>query len=163
MLGRVAVLCCAVAPLCWFTACATPSTSPPLADADRAAIAALDSAYVAAWLADDTAAVLATLAPDAVLMPAGQRPLVDRAAIQAFWWATDGSRTRLLTFQSEIDAIDGSVERAIVRGRSTMSFRYEKDGVVNELTSRVMSLTVVAPDAAGSWRITHRMWGPEAP
>jgi len=46
MLGRVAILCCAVAPLCWLAACAPPSKSPPLADADRAAIAALDSASV---------------------------------------------------------------------------------------------------------------------
>jgi hypothetical protein len=63
---------------------------PSLTDEDRAVIHALDSAYVNAWLQDDTAAVLATLAPDAILMPAGVHPLQGDSAIRGFWWPADG-------------------------------------------------------------------------
>jgi len=46
-----------------------------LSPADERAICQVDSLDIAAWLRDDTAAVLRTLALDAVPMPAGRRPL----------------------------------------------------------------------------------------
>jgi len=45
-----------------------------LSDADRQAIRALDSTFVSAWLRDDTAAVLSTFSPQAVLLPPGGKP-----------------------------------------------------------------------------------------
>ena len=46
---------------------------------------ALEERYRTAWLANDSAAVMATLASDAVLMPGGEEPLTGGAAIRAFW------------------------------------------------------------------------------
>jgi uncharacterized protein (TIGR02246 family) len=134
-------------------------TRAGLSSADRAAIQALDSAYVNAWLRDDTAAVLATLAPDAVLMPAGVGPLEGHEAIRRFWWPTDGSRTRVTAYRSTVDEIDGSDDLAYVRGTGDMTFIYEKDTVRTEQTSRSMMLTVVARQPDGRWLIRRRMWG----
>jgi ketosteroid isomerase-like protein len=136
--------------------CGRPSTLSP---GDRAALHLLDSAYVKAWLQDDTAAVLATLAPDAVLMPAGVGPLQGDSAIRSFWWPRDGSRTRITAYQSTVDEIDGTPTLAYMRGTGTMSFRYEKDTVRMQQTSRNMTLTVAARQPDGSWRIRRRMWG----
>jgi uncharacterized protein (TIGR02246 family) len=142
------------------TACSAPAA---LTAEDRAAIRALDSAYVDAWLRDDTAAVMATLAPDAVLMPAGIRPLQGDSAIRAFWWPTDGSRTRVTQYATTVDEIGGSPPFAFVRGTGALSFIYEKDTTRLEQTSRNMTLTLVAKQADGDWRISRRMWGPLAP
>jgi len=133
-----------------------------LSDADRTAIQQLDSAYVGAWLRDDTAAVLATLAPDAVLMPAGQRPLTDLESIRAFWWPADGSRTRITAYTTTVDEIGGGPDLAYARGTGQLAFIYEKDTVRMQLASRNMTLMIVRRGTDGRWRIARRMWGPLA-
>jgi len=112
---------------------------------------------------DDTAAVLATLTPDAILMPAGQRPLTDLAAIRAFWWPTDGSRTRITAYTTTIDELSGSANWAFVRGTGQLASTYEKDTVRTQVASRNMTLTVVPRGADGRWRIARRMWGALTP
>jgi len=153
---RIAV---AAASMLTLLAC---GSSAGLSTADRAAIRGLDSAYVDAWLRDDTAAVLATLAPEAVLMPAGQLPLTDPAAIRDFWWPRDGSRTRVTSYTTTIDEIAGAGDLAYVRGTGVLAFTYEKGGVRSEITSRNMTLTIVTRGSDGRWRIARRMWGPLA-
>src|SRR5262245_23414103 len=82
--------------------CSATSSRPQFTTDDERAIRALDSVFVAAWLRDDTTGVMNTLAPDAVLMPAGQHVLATPNAIRTFWWPSDGSRTRILTFDRAI-------------------------------------------------------------
>jgi hypothetical protein len=55
-------------------ACA-PGRAESIEPGRRAGDCQVDSLDIAAWLRDDTAAVLRTLALDAVPMPAGRRPL----------------------------------------------------------------------------------------
>ena len=66
-----------------------------LTEQDRAEIRALDARFVRGWLDDDEGAVLSVYAPDAILFPPGTTPLDGLVAIRAFWWPTDGSRTRI--------------------------------------------------------------------
>jgi uncharacterized protein (TIGR02246 family) len=137
-------------------ACRPPST---LSAEDRAALRRLDSTYVRAWLADDTAAVLATLAPDAVLMPAGVGPLQGDSAIRSFWWPRDGSRTRVIAYHSTIDEMGGAPTLAYIRSTGDMTFTYQKDTVRIQRTTRSMTLTIATRQTDGSWRIHRRMWG----
>ena len=143
-------------------ACA-PAEPKAFSSADERAIRHIDSLYVAAWLRDDTAAVLRTLAPDAVLMPAGQRPLATPNDIRAFWWPTDGSRTKILTFYRVIDEIAGDANLAWVRGTDTLTFTYDKGQTHSQLASRSMTLAVLRRQPDGSWRISRMMWGTRAP
>lgn len=143
-------------------ACA-PAEPKAFSSADERAIRQVDSLYVAAWLRDDTAAVLQTLAPDAVLMPAGQRPLATPNDIRAFWWPADGSRTKILTFHRVIDEIAGDPSLAWVRGTDTLTFTYDKGQTHSQLASRSMTLAVWRRQPDGSWRISRMMWGTRAP
>ena len=143
-------------------ACAPPEPKG-FGPADEQAIRQVDSLYVAAWLRDDTAAVLRTLAPDAVLMPAGQRPLATPNDIRAFWWPTDGSRTKILTFHRVIDEMAGDANLAWVRGTDTLTFTYDKGQTHSQLASRSMTLAVWRRQSDGSWRISRMMWGTRAP
>ena len=143
-------------------ACA-PAEPKAFSSADERAIRQVDSLYVAAWLRDDTAAVLQTLAPDAVLMPAGQRPLATPDDIRAFWWPADGSRTKILTFHRVIDEIAGDPSLAGVRGTDTLTFTYDKGQTHSQLASRSMTLAVWRRQPDGSWRISRMMWGTRAP
>lgn len=62
---------------------------------DETAVRALEEAYRTDWLTNDSAAVMATLPPGAVMMPAGVRPLVGDSAIRTYWWPNDGSQTTI--------------------------------------------------------------------
>lgn len=85
------------------------------------------------WLRDGTVAVLGTLAPDAVLMPAGQHPLATPNDIRAFWWPSDGSRTKILTFGRTIDEIVGEGNVAWVRGTDILTYSYDKGTAHSQL------------------------------
>ncbi len=138
---------------------AQPSASTRLTVDDERAIRAVDSAYVAAWLRDDTSAVLRTLAADVVLMPAGQQPLASPNEIRSFWWPTDGSHTRILTFERTIDELAGEGNVAWVRGTDTLTFTYGKGQSTRQFGSRSMTLAVWRRQGDGRWRIARMMWG----
>jgi uncharacterized protein (TIGR02246 family) len=135
-----------------------PGPSGSLSAGDRAAIRALDSAFVQAWLRDDTTAVLGLFATDAVLMPPGSAPRTGQAAIRAYWWPADGSRTRITAFDRSIAEIGGSRELAFVRGTASLTWDYAKDGKSSAQKGRSTDLMLVAPDASGRWRIVRHMW-----
>lgn len=141
------------------TACTTASPGARFTADDERGIRALDSVFVAAWLRDDTTAVMNTLAADAVLMPAGQGVLTTPDAIRAFWWPSDGSHTRILTFQRAIDELGGEGGIAWMRHTDSLTFTYAKGGTTSSLTSRSMSLAVLRRQADGAWRFSRVMWG----
>jgi ketosteroid isomerase-like protein len=127
---------------------------------DSSAIDAVRAAYVAAWLADDTAGVLATLDTGAVLLPPGRLPVTGHSAIRDFWWPADGSRTTILAFDWTLDELDGTPDLAFTRGISKIDWRYQKDTVRLEQTTRNTNLTILTRGADGRWRILRQMWGP---
>ena len=130
---------------------------------DSTAIEALQAAYVRAWLDDDTTGVLATLDPEAVLLPPGRLPVEGHRAIRDYWWPTDGSHTTIRKFTWELAELAGTPELAYGRGISTVGWRYQKDSTSSEQTSRNLSLTVFARGPDGQWRILRQMWGPSLP
>jgi uncharacterized protein (TIGR02246 family) len=136
-----------------------PPASTTFTAEDERAVRALDSAFVTAWLRDDTTGVMNTLAPDAVLLPAGQQPLATPDAIRALWWPADGSHTRILTFDRAIDEVGGEGNAAWMRRTDSLTFTYAKGGTTSQLTSRSMSLALLRRQTDGSWRFSRVMWG----
>ncbi len=139
-----------------------PETAGAFSVEERRRIEAAHAAYGAAWLANDRAAVLATLTEDVVLMPSGLAPIEGLAAAQAFWWPNDGSTTTITAYESAIEEVRGSGTVAVVRARSSMSFVWEKGGETSEQTVGSMSLSVLERGGDGRWRISIRMWGRRA-
>lgn len=126
---------------------------------DEAAVRALEEAYRTAWLANDSAAVMATLAPDAVLMPAGVRPLAGDSAIRGFWWPDDGSETTIESYEIAVDEVEGSGDLAYLRGRGSLAFTYrDPQGEASRLTSDAAHLSVARRGEDGEWRIVRRAW-----
>jgi len=140
-------------------ACTAPENAT-LTDADRRAIQALDSSFVAAWLKDDTAGVMATLSADAVLMPSGRHPLIGHESIRAYWWPDDGSHTRIDAFVSRIEEVGGMNGMAFIRGDDSLTFTYSKGASGFTQSSRTVTLSVVARLPDGRWEFTRRMWSP---
>jgi uncharacterized protein (TIGR02246 family) len=139
---------------------AVPPDTGTLTDTDRAAIHALDTAFVQAWLRDDTLGVLELFSPDGVLLPPGSPPVTGTEAIRAFWWPADGSHTRITGFTREPDEVGGAHRLAFYRGRAVLSWEYTKDGRTSAQTSRSTDLILMAPDPSGRWRILRQMWNP---
>jgi uncharacterized protein (TIGR02246 family) len=137
-----------------------PTPGRGLTARDSTNIEAVRAAYVEAWLADDTSGVLATLDAGAVLLPPGRLPLEGEQEIRAFWWPNDGSRTTITSFEWTLDEMVGTGELAFTRGISTLQWRYVKDTVRAEQTTRSTNLTILARGADGRWRILRQMWGP---
>ncbi|MEZ4415811.1 MAG: DUF4440 domain-containing protein [Gemmatimonadota bacterium] len=122
--------------------------------ADEAAIAAADAAYAAAWLANDSVAVMATLTPDAVIVPSGRSALATPAAIRGFWWPEGGAATAVRRFDLRQEEVGGSGNLGFARGSFTLAFDY--DGQSYESGGEYVSLLRKGPD--GRWRISHRWW-----
>lgn len=134
------------------------SVSIDSTERDLEAVRAVADAYVDGWLRNDADAVMATLAPDAVLLPQGSAPIQGEGAIREFWWPTEGPATRVTRYVSSID--DAQVDRdlAYVRGVAELTFTWEQDGETREQTSRSAYLMTLSREA-GAWHITNRMWG----
>lgn len=115
--------------------------------------------YHAAWLRGDSAALLRLFSPDAVLMPPGMAPVTGMDAIRQHWFPADGSTTTIQRFDYTLDELklDGNV--AYVRGTSTLSFTYEKDGQQTVKTDIPNNrLMVFERQDDGRWLITCNMW-----
>lgn len=127
--------------------------------ADDQAVRTLEEAYRTGWLANDRSAVLATLASDAVLMPAGVEPLVGHSSIEDYWWPDDGSVTTILAYGIVVDELEGSGDMAYLRGRGTLEFTYQDPaGVVSRIESEAVHLSVARRDQTGNWFIVRRSW-----
>ena len=133
--------------------------APAFTAEDEAAVRALEENYRTAWLANDSAAVMATLDSGAVLMPAGMEPLVGDSAIRSFWWPDDGSETTITAYEITVDEVEGSGDLAYVRGRGHIEFTYvAPGGEASDLTSRAVHLSVARRGEDGEWRIARRAW-----
>jgi uncharacterized protein (TIGR02246 family) len=140
-----------------------PSGPAGISAQDSIAIRATQDAYVKAWLADDTAGVLATLTTQAVLLPPRTLPVTGHEAIRSFWWPRDGSRTRITSFDWDIQELRGQQALAFTRGISAVAWTYDKDTLHQASASRSVNLSVLARQADGRWLISHQMWGPSLP
>lgn len=115
--------------------------------------------YHKAWLEADSAALLRQMAPNAVLMPPGLSPISGLAAIRDYWFPQDGSRTTVTAFDYTLDDIRLDGNLAYVRGSSTLSFRYEKDGKTQTRSDvRHHRLMVFERQDDDTWLITCNMW-----
>jgi uncharacterized protein (TIGR02246 family) len=140
--------------------CRQPSSPPvtSLTDADRDAIRAVDSAFVHAWIRDDTSQVLRLFSPDAILFPPGSAPVEGLRGIRDYWWPNDGSHTRITSFTRDLAEISGTRQLAYFRGTAHLTWVYEMGGKSTAQSSRSIDLVLLAPDEDGQWRIIRQMW-----
>jgi len=139
-------------PVCW----AGPASA--LSKEDQGAIRAAVEAYRDGWLKGESEAVMATFTSDAVLQPSGLPPIVGEEGIRAFWWPSDGPATKVLAMELHLDEIGGDGNLAFARGRGSLTFSYEQDGVIKTVSARSTFLNILRKGADGSWRTSHRMW-----
>jgi ketosteroid isomerase-like protein len=144
-------------------ACVPAAGDDPLTPADLAALQVIDSGFSAAWLRDDTTAVLATLDSAAVLVPPGTRPIAGLDSIRAFWWPRDGSHTRILTFDKQRQEIRGTHHLAFIRGVASLTWIYDKAATHLRRSARNTEFTVLTRDRSGRWRILRHVWAPAGP
>lgn len=133
----------------------------PLKPSDEKKVRAANAAYVEAWLKNDSDAVLATLWPDAVLIPQGLPPIQAFKAIKEFWWPA-GSRTTITSFTFTADEFGGDGSMAFARGTFRFDYVYETNGRSSSLHNAGNYLMIFRRDTSGTWRISHRMWGATA-
>ena len=120
------VMAAALLGACSAQEAAVPLDSEPLhggalTSGDRAALHALDTAYVKAWLDPDGAtrseALLSLFAPDVVVYPGrGRAPLNGIEELRAYWFAEDFSPTEIEYIEHETLAVEGSVALAAIIG-----------------------------------------------
>jgi uncharacterized protein (TIGR02246 family) len=132
------------------------AASPRLDSADDAKVRAVNAAYVAGWLKNDESAVLATLWPDAVLIPQGRQQIRGLDAIKAFWFPPAGPRTTIHSFSFTTVEVGGSGKMAYTCG--TYRFDYSMEGKQGTILN-VGNYLMLFRKEGGVWRISHRMWG----
>lgn len=141
-------------------ACSTQATvDPQLTAEDIDAIHELSLAYPAAWVANDSAAVMATLADDAVLIPAlGTDPVKGAAAIREFFWPEDAPPSTVPAFTMNPEEIDGTGDIAYVWGTMSLSFAVEEQGATQLYSTDGNYLMVMRRDDSDQWKITRYIW-----
>ena len=134
------------------------SNVPPTGtSATDAAAREVTMRYRDAWLANDAARVMATLTPDAVLLPSGLAPIAGTEAIKRFWFPAGGPATTVTAMEQTIDIAEGGGDIAVVRGRGTLTFTVAgSNPSPTTLTSTFINVLRRQPD--GRWLIAVRMW-----
>lgn len=137
-----------------------PDAPSGLSPGDARSIRAVDEAYVRGWEANDSAAVMATVAADGVLLPDRMAPIRGDSAIRAYWWPDDGSETRITSYETRIDEVGGSGAIAYLRGTGSLAFDWRAGGDAEwqSFSSRSVWLALLRREEDGAWRMTHRMW-----
>jgi uncharacterized protein (TIGR02246 family) len=144
------------------TSCASIPRAP-LSQTELSAIRRLEEAYVSAWVRNDSAAVMATLSSDAVIMPGRLPPIAGLAAIRAFSFPP-GPPTTVISYRTEIVELDGVGDLAYVRGHGDLTFAFTgPGGVRTERRNRSVFLMIARREPDGTWRIARRMWSDMAP
>jgi len=144
-----------------FVAGCTPLNSlsgSNLTEQDMAAVLAVEEAYVEAWRANDADAVMATLAPSAIIIPGGMEPISGLGNIRAFWFPDDGSTTTITRFSSTTEITGGSGTLAYAIGEGELEFTYEIDGDASDFVSRSVHMTIYELLPNGDWKIARRIW-----
>jgi uncharacterized protein (TIGR02246 family) len=137
-----------------------PPTRPvPQTYGDRAAVEFATREYADAWKANDQKRVLATLLPDAVLMPSGLAPVSGTKAITRFWFPTDRPATRVLDIALTIEEVRLDGDLAVVSGSGTLTYTpitNNKPAAARTLRSWYINVLRRQPD--GRWLIARRAW-----
>jgi uncharacterized protein (TIGR02246 family) len=152
------LLALAFGAVCCVGCAGSPDLSNELSEIDRAAVERATQAYADAWLSNDSTRVMATLTPDAVLLPSGMEAISGDVEIRRFWWPADSPPTRVTAMEQSIDDVVGAGDLAVVRGHGTLSFVMKADGEDVTRTQRSTFMNVLRRHADGSWRIAQRMW-----
>ncbi len=141
-------------------ACSTQATvDQQLTAEDIEAIRELNLAYPAAWVANDPDAVIATLADDAVLIPAlGTPPVKGAAAIREFFWPADAPPSTVPAFEMNPEEIDGTGDVAYVWGTMSLSFAVEEEGATQLYSTAGNYLMVMRRDDSDQWKIARYIW-----
>lgn len=137
-----------------------PDASSGLTEAERERVRAVERAYVEGWEANDAEAVMATLTPDAVLLPDRMEPIRGDSAIRAYWWPADGSETRITSYGTTVSEAGGSGSLAWLRGEGSLEFdwRPRPDSAWSSFSSGSVWLALLRRGPDGAWRMSHRMW-----
>jgi ketosteroid isomerase-like protein len=142
-------------------ACAEDDADEYLLSANHlAAIQQAHFAYRDGWRANDSAAVMASLTTDAVLMPHHGDPVVAGAdAIRELWWPPDSPAATVTAFETTVDEVDGSGDVGYLRGTFSLSFEYGGQTYTNG--GNFMEITHKQEN--GEWLISHRIWNDPVP
>ena len=145
----------------WMVVAAAITLSPAvvptpfqLTPADREAVIRVTRDYRDAWLANDPERMMATLHPEAVLLPSSMNPIEGAAAIRAFWFGP-GPTTTITAMEQEVSRVTGAGDIAVVSGQGFLTFRIGDNAPV---TQHSWFINVLRRQRDGRWLIVERGW-----
>jgi uncharacterized protein (TIGR02246 family) len=148
LVGLVVALVACQAPAPEPEMTAAPAPDPA---ADRAAIEQLAGQFQTAFNAGDAAAVAATYAEGAVLMPPDQATVEGTAAIQAYFQGFFDANTATIELAS--NEIEVSGDWAYDRGTYTMTTTPKAGGDAATIYGKY--LVLLARQADGTWKVSR--------
>jgi uncharacterized protein (TIGR02246 family) len=131
------------------------ATAAPLSEADRAAVRAADSSFVAAANAGDVDALVAVYARDASLLPPNLPPQKGHSAIRSFWAGFLNAYT--VKFDITSDTVEGRGDLAYNMGHfrfTAVPKERSNPGVADE----GKFLEVLKKQSDGSWKYSVDMY-----
>jgi uncharacterized protein (TIGR02246 family) len=142
-----------------------PETSEchELSATDVAAVRKANAAYPAAWMANDSTAVMRLFSPDAVLIPHhGDPPVEGEAAIRRHFWPPSSPYFRVEAFHMEPAEVAGCADLAYARGRFEIEYTAEADGVRSKYAN-TGNYVMILRKRGDLWLIRRYIWDDPAP
>ncbi len=125
------------------------------AEADKAAILALDQAYSQTWKDGDETGLMALFTDDVVVIPHHGDPQIEgRAALKDFWFPKGGSKTIVPQFDHTPTGIFINGDVGVVHGRFSLAWIYEGE----RTTIPAGNYLTVAVRTRDGWRIKRLTW-----
>ena len=130
---------------------------------DIAAVRKTNAAYPAAWMGNDSAAVMRLFSADAVLIPHhGDAPVEGEAAIRRHFWPPNASFFQLDAFQMKPAEVAGCADLAYALGRFEIEYTAEADGVRKKYAN-AGNYVMILRKHGDLWLISRYIWDDPAP
>lgn len=134
-------------------------------DVDVNEIKSMMSAYRAAWMAADSAAIMESLTEDFVLFMPGKsgKPIVGKGAVREFWFPTSDIKYPIVSYEVTHEEVDGSGDMAYYQGVSRLTWCTVEDGIARDTTTSVSEFTNVLARDGGRWKLRRIMYNLKDP
>ncbi len=134
------------------------SNCPDLGPADVDAVRQTNLGYPAAWLADDSEAVMRLFAEDAALIPhRGAPPVEGKEAIRRHFWPPNPGFFKVDRYEMVVTEIGGCGDFAYSRGRFSIQFTTDV-GTERQTFSNEGNYMMLFRKREGSWPIFRYIW-----
>jgi uncharacterized protein (TIGR02246 family) len=125
---------------------------------DEAAVRAINTAYVKAWLDNDEEKIISLFEENGSITPSGVGHFKGHEKIRSFWFPKDSSITVIDKFENKIIKLQFEQDVIVAFTNSLLTWHYEKGDFKMAKDQEGYALTFYRRQKNGTWKIWKQVW-----